>query len=469
MSIVNFPTSRLDQNVRAFAPGGKKSFAAAAAAKFRFWHVETLLNRASDLLDRCLSEQARWDSLRAQEAVLRQAMTAEDQLLSVEEKKIEIGSFDYPVQDAIAKEKMLAAIFDFMGGDRQHGALQHIQQAGNVANETNHDQYAYQIQLAAADQWRATTERYLHEREEASAAVTRVRGTEDAPDVKGRPGSVELAKLNIKQARDRFNTKKTAAENGGPLDFAWQARRCAERANRDFEDASGRLLIASDGMLKIYGYEQSIDPVLDLIERGDAPSISASISWTREAIKWLAAFSQNDQTFTVAVSLRGALGDRWKEAIANPSADFPFRINSSLFSNHHYVRLRGLSASLMFSPTATEIFPVRCVLGVPDKAIFIVPGALPGSKSEERQILQDKMPRCVLGHVLDYRVPLEPEVCGAISLMNASPIATAESNGWSVEVSTIENADLALLDDIVLQIKVSGQPVPTQKAPALGR
>lgn len=468
MSIVNFPTSRLDQNVRAYAPGGKKSFATAAAAKFWFWHVETLLNRASDLLDRCLSEQARWDSLRAQEAVLQQAMTAEDQLLSVEEKKIEIGAFDYPLQDAIAKEKMLAAIFDFMGGDRQHGALQHIQQAGNEANETNHDQYAYQIQQAAADQWRATTERYLHEREEASAAVTRARGTEDAPDVKGRPGSVELAKLGIKQARERLNTKKKATENGGPLDFAWQANRCAERANRDFEDASERLLVASDGMLKIYGYEQSLNPVLDLVERGDAPGIDASVSWAREAIKWLAAFSQNDQTFTVAISLREALGDLWKEAIANPNADFPFRINSHLFSTHHYVRLRGLSASLMFAPTATEIFPVRCVLGVPAQAIFIVPKAIAG-ESEERQISQNEMPRCVLGHVLDYRVPLEPEVCGAISLMNASPIASGDSNGWSVEISTIEKAKLALLDDIVLQIKVSGQPVAGKKTPAVGR
>ena len=82
-----------------------------------------------------------------------------------------------------------------------------------------------------------------------------------------------------------------------------QAEQLKSHLQRDFEDGYNRLVVASDGLARIYGFKRpSGKPLPDNKRRLDGEDVlDANVAWVRGAIAWLVAFAQRDQAFTQVI------------------------------------------------------------------------------------------------------------------------------------------------------------------------
>jgi hypothetical protein len=434
MAVLTFPGAGLNEHLKDFKPS-----TAVANSRFHFWHVESLLNQAADLLDRCLMEQAKYDSLRAQASMAVSSLRADEEPLAIEEGQVTAGAYDFPLNDAIFKNISLNnLIANEVAARTSLVSIDNLNQLLEThASAIEKERARVDIQLHELTRGRGQMERELASREEAREA--------------GDLGRVSVQKILLKQARVRLEERRSNMSKDGPLDFSAQADRSLLRLRRDHADAVDRLIVASDGMSRIYGYTDHF------LAQTSPTAFDDAVLWAREAIRWLAAFSQKDQTFTVTVSLHRALGNDWSK-IQTENKELFFAVDPSFFKGHRYVRLRGLSASMRLAP-ASGPFPLRCVVKPPNTAVFT--RLADDGTDDPLTVSQAAIPPCTLGRIMDCRVPLEPEVCGAISLMNASPIAedTNDDGRWSLHVQRITEDELADLQDIFLELRVTGQPL----------
>ena len=431
MAILNFPVSPIDASVIDYKPSSDL-----AVVKFREWHVESLLNKTADLLDRCLADRAKYDPLRAQGFLSGISMEIEIETMTLEEKRRDAGFLDIPIGDSdikLSRLQQAKVALDAVATDFKQE---------NSANPSN-------INGAQINLNENTLSRLAMEIDLAQRADTFLR----SPVI----GQVEASKLQLLEAKKRLDKKVAATGQNGPLDYATQAKSFQERMDRDFKDAANRIMVASKGLRNIFGYSDLMLKQLEDIEKGSDNALDDAVAWVREAIRWLAAFSQNDQSFTLVISLKKALGLEWPKLFDGTTLQF--KIDNSLFDKHRYVRLRGLSASLL-SQANVLAYPVQCVVRVPERAKYVAVGK-DGTDIHLPDVDQGSkvMPACTLGRVADARLSREPEVCGAISLMNASPIGIAADSGkWSIQTN-VEKSLAKNIEDILLEIYVSGQPV----------
>lgn len=429
MAISAFPTSTIDASLIWFKPSAEKAF-----SRFRYWHIESLLNRAADLLDRCLIDQGRYDALRAQAFLTSFATRSELEALALQEERFISGMYDFPLTDAVLKESLLKKIKE----SAQHAANEY----SRVNAEVPSAGAAAQIHDSVAARGRAEMEYQFSELE-----LTRS---------KGPLGYVEVSKRQLNELRARIKDKITAADNGGAIDFCYQAEQIMHRMTRDYNDAADRILVASEGLSKIFGYPDALVDKLNAIKAGSFSSINDATAWVREAIRWLAAFSQNDQSFTITISLRQALQGRWIDCVRDGAVS-EVVIDENVFNLHRYVRFRGVCASLIVRDSATVIL-AKCVVRLPESAKYILADEY-GQDVVVSGVDQSAavMPSCTLGRVVNIGIGRDPEICGAVSLMNGSPIAESGA-AWSVHVQLSDKAVFDDIDDLFLEIQVSGQP-----------
>ena len=181
------------------------------------------------------------------------------------------------------------------------------------------------------------------------------------------------------------------------------------------------------------------------------------MTWVRNAIRWLVAFNQTDQSFTRLVSIRSAIGELgWSNALKDVSTSgqirLQFLILPELFAEHNHVRLRGISG---FVYGSKDDSPWSACIKLPKQGLVVMTSGRP------LQIDQSTLPPCYLGRLSTYNNPRAPEIAGMISLMNASPIGAEGKDGeLYLEIRpAVKNArSLAKLDDVVLELNVVGQP-----------
>jgi len=121
-----------------------------------------------------------------------------------------------------------------------------------------------------------------------------------------------------------------------------------------------------------------------------------------------------------------------------------------LFRGHENCRLRGIGASLVGEAGTV---PWSVVVRLPEEAIYERAG-------QSVHVDQSSLPSCLFGRVENRRVPRPPEICGANSLANASPLGRPTEGGlWSLEIFKPAGANtesFGHLDDLVLELSVSG-------------
>lgn len=410
--------------------------------RFRKWHVESLLNQAADLLDRCLRDRSqyndlrfRWEQLEFERKETEQSQALLDEQVKAGMLTVEIDKLDKEVSEKNADDAAHAAIVADLeahyrptGNPQAHG-LRAIWRQGELSKKINLlDAGIKGMQLS----WEQKSKNF-------------------------REKSIESAKEIRRQKTDEMKGE-------GAFNLKEQFRMLAESITRDFKDAYDRMRVAYDGLVMFYAFDRHAGhqppPTLNPNTDRFGP-IDASVLWTREAIRWLIAFGQLDQGWTYSFSVRALVGDaEWGKAVGHgkTEADFTFILPRALFDSHTFVRMRGMS---MFAVGDKLFLPLSASARLPRRAISHQIWAV--GASTYTSIDQTALPNCYWGRVETRSSPRMPDVVGLVSLMNASPISDTDfktDGNWEVRIRTINapGADLDGLTDLHVELSLTGKP-----------
>ena len=430
--------TQTSQKILSYKPNQQK-----IAAKFRKWHVESLLNQAADLIERCALQLKEYRSLdfswtqleidlKSQNAELKLDQDRKDvferDLIQLREKETFFKNTDeFNAKVIIEADKLYD--FDTREGQGQAGWTK----AGQNKNEKHIE-----------DTFRSLDKTQTTKQIEWLTA-----------DVKYKQALLDIRSVNN-------SSKNQNIMPGQAFSLKWQRDLVGEKLQRDYEDAYDRTLIAEKGLDEIYGFKKNPATPPDNLTTMDE-RITYLTNWVRNSIEWLVSFQQLDQAFTRVISIKSILEEEAWEAIiaADDIYEGRIRIPNSLFSGHEFVRLRGIGASLLGKKDKkVGVIPWSILLSVPKQAQYLMNGNL-------TKIEQTDMPKCLLGRVENREVYRPLEICGMISLMNASPIGqpiatgiSAEDGMWGIDIMRPQNSPerFEKLDDIILEINVVGIP-----------
>lgn len=404
-------------------------------SKFRVWHVEALLNQAADLLEKCLEEEKEYKSLVFSWTQFQLDLQAELDIIALEEKKRDQGYF-------LRDKSTIESENKFLSNSQKDFNDSKIAARGAYDNSDSNTSGEKLVPYQRASQTLVEKNIEAIEREIRTEVLKDRLGWADQ-DVKN-------SKDQIVYKRALHDYKEKFKKDGGPFDLSKRIEAVEKRLKRNYEDAYDRLSVAKQGLELIYGYEQISFP--DKAEN----LITDLVVWNREAIEWLVAYQQREQGFTRVVSVSTLLKEKWK-GLEDFKTRLPLHIPSDLFRSHTNVRLRGIGASMV---GGAGLIPWAVSIGVPKQAVFYR-----SKNNPPEPINQSEMPLCLLGRVENRKSPHPVEICGLISIINASPIGYSVDDldpegNWSIKIeppiSTSEK--FSEIDDILLEISVVGLP-----------
>jgi len=391
-----------------------------AENEFRFWQVESLVNQAADLLDRCLSDLAIAKSFEVRAFNLTQELNHEGNLLDLEQKRID--QYVYDDQENYIKYKI--------SFNEQNKWFHHRARSNTQANRESPSQIEL-LDLAQEEHG-----------QEHSLLGTYLKWAE-------RDKIFNKDEFEIK--RSRLALKKKFVEEGQMLDFRSQAKIARDRCWRDFKDAYHRLLVAQKGLQKLFGYPgQPFLPKNPVAFGEKDQPIHDTVTWVRNTIQWISKFVHHDQFFSVTVSLLEMLGEDEFEA-SRDNNSFKFKIPDSYFRNHKFIRLRGISAFVNAIQVATK--PWGISLETPEES------KVKGSDGGYRDINQRALASLTFGRVEGRDSLRMPEVLGSTSHINSSPLSADSDEGYwklTLEHTGLTNAERYPVNDIQLELFLVG-------------
>jgi hypothetical protein len=260
-----------------------------------------------------------------------------------------------------------------------------------------------------------------------------------------------------KVARDAMWEKVFQSQaDGGVLNPHQKLAALDQAFAADFRDALARLNAANQGMKLLFGYDA------DLPKEGSTGYFDNVMQWARQARNWTAHFGQNDQRYTLAVSLKDLAPSQWEAGKA--ASEWTFGLPDSLFPGQSHVRLRGLKLQVVGGKTDdAEPAKAKAVAQKANPApepprspgfwsarisVPAIAGILDANGSR-KELDQKNLPVCFLGSVSDR----EGELAGSGALHNASPLG----NGWKLALSakSTGGTQTTALQDILLFLDVA--------------
>jgi hypothetical protein len=407
--------------------------------RFRWWHVESLLNQAAELAEKCLEESQEYASL-------TRAATEMALDLSIESSQIDLESLrpGYPERSMVTTQtraQYFANASNAVVGARWHSELLYQLGEGAEQGRAGHIKAGQGLNEKQAEEIGFQSDRTLSGYQSTWSEEDRA-----------------YIRRGFELRRAAFDERVSHTAPGKAFGLAWQAELVFSRLSRSYADAYNRAFVASEGLRVIYGRQTERLP-------GEQPAleaISQLANWVRTEIEWLAAYAQLDQAFTCVMSLRGRIGeDAWDEIDEEEdlaSVPVHFELPADLFSAHYNVRLRGLSASLVGKNAG--VIPWTIVVRLPEAAVF-------QRSNASTPVNQSSLPNCVIGRVENRLSTRMVELCGLISLMNASPIGDfgeavdPAARRWTLSLMKPKGAreeKYSSLDDVVIEINAVGQP-----------
>jgi hypothetical protein len=455
--------------------GSFKFTAAESDADHNFLHVESLIEQAGHLLERCAAERMqrdlwlrerfhlqieldeflRLDSVREQE---RQAGAA---TLAYERAAIEgsvEGSLAENIRNSEAQLKELLDELVSTGFDRRTAAkelsawisaypLKDRELAGDDASYSfdgarkSKPDHLFDAARSDADEtaWElvyATMSR----RYALLAAAEAARLRKESVDRQAKFSLAEIAFRSEREqaARDTVWEKIYQAQAAdGILNYNRRIALAEAQFAADFREALARLTAAQRGFKELYGYAPEFP------KEGADGYFDAVVYWTRTAASRLATFAQQDQTYVLALSLKDLAKSQWEAGLA--ASEWTFEVPEDLFPGQAHVRLRGVGAAVAIAlpePTPAKAPAPK----LPDTPV-------PDGYWSARVTASLALPVCFLGRVTAWNSPHEPEIAGASVLHNASPIGKQ----WKLALSpkSTTGVPASRLQDITLYLHVA--------------
>jgi len=259
--------------------------------------------------------------------------------------------------------------------------------------------------------------------------------------------------------RDALWEKVFQVQSAGGL-FNYNERIAAveRHFSLDFREALARLTAAQRGLKDLFDYAAPFP------REGTDGYFDEVTIWVRAAQNWLAQFSQMDQSYVLALSLKELSKAQWEGGRA--AAQWTFDIPAELFEGQAHVRLRGLSVAVAGEPEAAESAPKSKApqtplpaapakpLGYWSSRISVPPTATARHVSGTTAELDQKsLPACHFGRVMDRNSPQPPEIAGSNTLQGASPIGKE----WKLTLSpkSTDGTPTASLHDVQVFLHVT--------------
>jgi hypothetical protein len=457
----------IDEGVKNLSEFSPEAIGAAQKA-FRFWHVELLLDQSADLLDRCLRDRAAYDDLRSRFANLVLGVTSFARTDAVLKDEVAANAYK---QDYLLSGAQYNAYDDQIGSYKSaHDVLQSLVDPSVDSNAAldpaNFSKTAQGDIVQTAEFW-ITRKQTISQMNSTQAEVDLTSKMRDAylarsqfdrsnytsnPNInapeqdKNNPGFRERRDGVARDVNGYTETLMT--DSGLAYNYRDQSDHLQTRFLRDFRDAYVRMRVARDGLQLIYG--KTIDGFPDV----DDSAFDKSVTWVRDAIRYLAGFAQLDQCYVLTISVRQLTTDtEWKNAIAAARPGAPVTFNflldeATLGADQRHVRLRGIGAcvtgsdgpwQLSIKPPATSVVHYLAANAVVN-------------------VDQPDVPPVRLGRVLSRSGQIAPDLSGVASLRNVSPLSRDKnaSSMWSVTVigSASPGDTVDVLKDVQLDLQL---------------
>lgn len=445
---------------------------------FNPFHVETLLDQASNILDRAIRDRSQYEAIAAEYFSLMTELGEYLALDEIHKEEDAAGIYDVDWTTAVSELNAEYEIRDLnflckSGSDWTYTA-QFSQQAMDgysaasqcAAFISGAVPYSYKDQEFAGyvkHTWNGAT-RYAYEHLKISAFTTswhylktqewtvycaketyegqwksslqRLKGLENKAAWEGSKRDFQrrrtLVARHVQDAR-----LKAAVSPDGVLNSSRRLPAIKRRFEQDFNNALGRLKAASQGMEILFGYKTPLPNDTQSIDFFDD-----CLQWTRSSTDWLIRFARLEQSYVHVVSLRDILGkSAFKEGRSNRK--WKIHIGHVSFPGMSHVRLRGVS---VFVDDALIKRTWRFKLQAPEKSEIKISGGA------TRMLNQSVIRPVIVGRAAEYGSAREPDINGTSSLLNASPIGEWEIELWG-ETPSAEN--LSGLDDIILHLITS--------------
>ncbi|MCM0081340.1 hypothetical protein L4X63_07035 [Geomonas sp. Red32] len=373
------------------------------SARYRNWHVKALLDEASVLIERCLTEFKEYSSL-------DYAWTQFQLGLKIQEKQIDIDRVTEP---------------EAPPGEAEAAALM--------------------AEAEAAEEEPAEEEAHVEERGEEETA--------EAPPDETYQAEATPPLTTLELQLEAVKRKRELSAPGQPFALNDQRDLALKRLCRDYEETVNRAWVCEQGLRKIYDYEELESP-LPVEAETLSESLTSLAIWIRSASEWLTRYEQHQQTFTRVISLRALMG-RTAWAVLKQSRESystRFRLPPELFKGHDNCHLRGVGAWLMGDCGAV---PWTLVVRVPEEGVYERWG-------QSVEVDQSGRASCLLGRV-ENRKSLHPvQMSGENTLLNATPLGLQTPGGqWYLEIQKPAGAiteSFAHLEDLILELSVVGIP-----------
>jgi hypothetical protein len=465
---------------------------------YRYFQVEHLLDQAADLLDRGLRDRQAWDELfekwfanaitlrelvdlstvqKDEEAAyaLRQGEFASQAELDAAKARIPILTEAVRHYDVLLQGQLAPAgrgeILVREGALAQFGTIDAAgrQDIRPVGPHFPGDDPNAPMQVRA----RAATEFVSGRRLEidylalmaqnlalqAELAGARALVGSPAPD-RDHPGSGLESKAEYEKKDSEFKRRRRDNERnaltlkllasvlpGGPLNYQERMEPIQKRYQNDFQHAVDRLYAASEGLEKLYGYE-------DLLPKRSAEHpemfIGECVSWVRRAINFKVQFDQLDEKFILTLSLKALTAQNW--STGRTSGLWSFNLNRDHIPhgrNVFHLRLREIAVY---------------IVGEGGKGTWNIAVKLPGTAESNhiggarKTVDQSSIPPVLAGAVTGRTAFHSAQPVGSHSHRNTSPLG----DNWQVRVdaSSLEGIDRSKIDDIQLDLYLSARVLP---------
>ncbi len=457
--------------------------------EFNYLHVEPLLDHVCALLDRCQSYRSKRDELQAADWQLRVEFQQFLQLDRIADQERESGRDTLAYEQAVlesaaeqsleenhrnAEAQLKALVTDLVGSglNRRMAArelaawmsaypLKDADLRGDDAAYTfdgarkTKPEHLFEAARREADQdaWEQIyTLLFQRYSAMAESEAARLRRASLDLEVKASLAAIAFRRQREQAAQDAVWERIQQALNpAGALNYTARKASLERDFLSDFREAIACLNAAARGLREIYDYAPPLPP------EGTPNYFDDVAAWVRQARRRAAQFSQLDQSYVFALSLKDLTKAQWESGRA--AAEWTFDLPGEIFIGQSYVRLRGVSLSVVGPspqplettqkagrkaeiPKAEGFWSARVSLP-PKAAIRNLAGAA-------RELDQSSLPVCYLGCIADRDSALQPEIAGARAWHNASPIgkqwklALAGKSTGGTPVETLEDVQLYL-------------------------
>ena len=463
---------------------------------FNYLHVESLLDQAAGLLERCALARTQRDQLLMEKWKLQLDLDSFFRLDQVRERERQAGADTLPYQRAALEsgaesrletnyksaeaqlkaqmDDLLASGFNKRMAARELSAwvsaypLKDSELGGDEATYTfdgvskTKAEHLYEAARMETDEAAWEQVALLMARRFAAVAASEAgRLRKESLELQARWSLADIGfrSERAQAERDAFWEKVFQAQTpGGLFNYSERIAPVERHFSLDFREALARLVAARRGLKELYEYGPPFP------QEGTAGYFDGVVLWVRQAKDWLAQFAQMDQDYVLAVSVKDLAKSQWEAG--RSAAEWTFDVPAELFPGQAQVRLRGLGLAVVGEPEAADAgaqkakaaqkadaLPLKPV-GFWSARLSLPPTATVGHVSGATNELDQKsLPACHLGRVADRDSSREPEIAGVNATYNASPIGKQ----WKLTLSpkSTDGTPAASLRDVQLYLHVA--------------